>query len=95
MVDDFGVKYIGKENLEHLLSALKEFYEVTVDYEVSLYCGVTLAWNYDQNYVDISMPGYVKKQLIKYKHPTPTKPVHTHRGNHNRFDPAMTMIQRH
>jgi hypothetical protein len=23
------------------------------------------------------MPGYVKKQLIKYKHPTPTKPVLT------------------
>jgi hypothetical protein len=53
------------------------FYKVTIDYKGSLYCGVTLEWNYEQRYVDISMPGYVKKLLIKYKHPTPTKPVHT------------------
>jgi endonuclease I len=56
---------------------LKEFYEVTIDYEGSLYCGVTLEWNHEERYVDISMPGYVKKQLLKYKHPNPKKPVHT------------------
>jgi hypothetical protein len=77
VVDDFGVKYIGRENLDHLMNALKEFYDVTIDYTGGLYCGVTLEWNYDKRYVDISMPGYVKKQLLKYKHPEPKKPVHT------------------
>jgi hypothetical protein len=29
VVGDFGIKYIGKENADHLLNALKETYEVT------------------------------------------------------------------
>ena len=28
VVADFGIKYIGKENLEHLISVLTDFYEV-------------------------------------------------------------------
>jgi endonuclease I len=77
VVDDFGIKYIGQEHPEHLLNALKEHYEVSVDYNGELYCGITLEWNYDKCYVDISMPGYVEKQLLKYKHPRPAKPVNT------------------
>lgn len=77
VVDDFGIKYVGREHLEHLLTALKEHYEVSVDYKGELYCGITLKWNYEKRYVDISMPGYVEKQLLKYKHPKPSKPVYT------------------
>jgi hypothetical protein len=58
------------------LNALKEFYEVSTDYEGSLYVGITIEWDYVNRTCDISMPGYVKKQLLKYKHPMPTKPVH-------------------
>jgi hypothetical protein len=43
----------------------------------SLYCGITLTWHYDKGYLDISMPGYVNKQLIKYNHPPPKTPVNT------------------
>ncbi len=28
VVDDFGVKYVGKEHANHLMSVLKEFYDV-------------------------------------------------------------------
>ena len=35
------------------------------------YCGLTLYWDYQHNYVDISMPGYVNKQLDRYQHPKP------------------------
>jgi len=77
VVDDFGIKYVGTEHLEHLLNALKTDYEVSTDYDGALYCGITLKWNYEHRYVDISMPGYVEKQLLKYKHPKPSKPVHT------------------
>ena len=63
VVDDFGIKYKGREHLDHLLSALKEDYDIEVDREGKLYCGISLEWNYEQNYVDISMPSYVKKNL--------------------------------
>ena len=76
VVDDFGIKYVGKEHAQHLLNVLKEFYEIEEDWTGSLYCGITLDWHYDQQYVDISMVNYVLKQLAKYKQPPPKKPQH-------------------
>eukprot|EP00804_Cyclotella_cryptica_P000094 CCRYP_013744-RA/>CCRYP_013744-RA protein AED:0.39 eAED:0.64 QI:0/0/0/1/0/0/3/0/222 len=77
VVDDFGIKYQGKQHLDHLIMSTKHNYDFTVDYTGSLYCGITLDWHYDKGYLDISMPGYFNKQLIKYKHPPPPKPVNT------------------
>ena len=31
VVDDFGIKYVGKEHAQHLLNVLKEFYEIEED----------------------------------------------------------------
>ncbi len=46
-VDDFGIKYIGIKNLQHLYDALrKERYKIVEDYEGKLYCGISLKWNY-------------------------------------------------
>ena len=59
VVDDFGIKYKGQEHLGHLLSALREDYVIEVDREGKLYCKITLDWDYEKSYVDISMPGYV------------------------------------
>ena len=33
VVDDFGVKYEGKEHAEHLMNTLKENYEISEDWE--------------------------------------------------------------
>ena len=57
IVDDFGVKYTGREHAEHLIAALKEDYTVSEDWEGKIYCGINLEWNYREKYVDISMPG--------------------------------------
>eukprot|EP00804_Cyclotella_cryptica_P004433 CCRYP_006852-RB/>CCRYP_006852-RB protein AED:0.14 eAED:0.09 QI:0/-1/0/1/-1/1/1/0/489 len=76
VVDDFGIKYIGQQHLEHLIASIKRHYDVTIDHTGSLYCGIT-HWQYNKGYLDISMPGYVHKQLTKYNHPRPKKPVHT------------------
>jgi hypothetical protein len=74
-VDDFGVKYVGKRHALHLLGILeKEFTAVSTDWDGALYCGITLDWNYEEGWVDISMPGYIKKVLQKYQHEAPTKP---------------------
>jgi hypothetical protein len=78
VVDDFGfkVKYVGKKHVEHLIRCINEKYKVTEDWTCDLYCGITLNWNYDERWLDISMPGYIKKLLLKYKHRMPTKPQH-------------------
>ena len=39
-----------------------------------LYCGITLKWNYAKENVDIVMPTYLQKQLVKYRHNTPKQP---------------------
>jgi len=77
VVDDFGIKYVGREHAEHLLRALNKDYTIEADWKGELYCGITLEWNYNEGYVDISMPGYVIKQLIRYAHPHPTKQRHS------------------
>jgi len=77
VVDDFGVKYVGREHAEHLLGCIQKDYPVTVDWAGDLYCGIKLEWNYKERWLDISMPGYIKKVLQRYAHPTPKKPQHS------------------
>ena len=71
VVDDFGVKYTRKENINHLIKAIKEKYELTKDWDGDLYCGIRLKWDYHCNTLDISMLGYICKQLQKYRHNCP------------------------
>ena len=42
VVDDFGIKYINKEDIDHLLNAVKEQYPVKVDWNGSKYLGMDL-----------------------------------------------------
>ena len=77
VVDDFGVKYVGKEHADHLLNVLHKYYSTTIDWTGSLYCGITLQWNYRKRYVDISMPGYIDKVRQRFDHKTPPKPQHS------------------
>ena len=48
-------------------------YKLTEDLTGSLYCGITLDWNYTDKYVDISMPRYIKKKLKQYDHAFPNR----------------------
>jgi hypothetical protein len=76
-VDDFGIKYTGKGNLQHLYNLLwEETYEIVEDHAGKLYCNINLKWNYDKGYVDLSMPNYIMKQLTFYAHPAPDRPQH-------------------
>ena len=76
-VDDFGVKYVGQHNAQHLITALRQHYDVEEDWDGSLYCGISLKWNYDTRHVDINMPGYIEKLLVRFKHKPPHKPQHS------------------
>ena len=63
VVDDFGVKYVGKEHAEHLEAVLKQHYEVTTDWTGTRYVGIHLFWDYQKHQVHLHMPGYVAKAL--------------------------------
>jgi hypothetical protein len=76
VVDDFGVKYTNKKDIDHLIDSLKTDNELTKDWDGDLYCGIKLKWDYNARTLDISMPGYIIKQLKKYKHASPTRPQH-------------------
>ena len=73
VVDDFGVKYQGKEHAKHLMNALKEDYEISEDWEGEKYIGLTFDWDYDGGEVHISMPGYVAKALNQFQHEKPKR----------------------
>ncbi len=73
VVDNFGVKYVNKTDVEHFISSIKSNYELTVDWTGNLYCGISLDWNYVNRWVDISMPGHIKKKLQEYDHAMPTR----------------------
>ena len=75
IVDDFGVKYVGKEHAEHLIQTLANKYKITTDWTGTLYCGITLTWDYINHSVTLSMPGYVARALQRFKH-SPTRPEH-------------------
>jgi hypothetical protein len=76
VVDDFGVKYVGKEHINHLIEYLQENYELTKDWTGNLYCRIKQLWDYTTRTLDISIPGYIKKLLHKYKHKMAKKPQH-------------------
>ena len=68
IVDDFGIKYVGKEHADHLLAVLREHYEVAADWKAEKYAGISLDWDYDNRCVHLSMPGYVKEALVRFGH---------------------------
>ena len=76
VVDDFGVKYVGRQHAEHLMTTLNKLYpKVTEDWTGTLYCGIQLKWNSDFSTVELAMPGYVANLLHKYQY-APKIPQH-------------------
>ena len=67
-VDDFGVKCFYKQDIDHLISTLTHFYKISLDWSGKKYCGLTLDWCYDLNYLDISIPSYKPSVLTRFHH---------------------------
>ena len=45
-VDTFGVKYVGKEHVTHLVNLFQQYYTTDIDWEGNIYCGLPLDWDY-------------------------------------------------
>ena len=73
VVDDFGIKYVGKENVVHLIETLKKHYTISKDWGENKNVGLTLDWDYKGKLVHLSMPGYIEKALKRFGHERPRK----------------------
>jgi hypothetical protein len=71
VVDNFGVKYINKTDVNHLIQILKQDYKIEEDWEGTWYLGITLDWDYKKREVHLSMPGYVEQALAQFGHLIP------------------------
>jgi hypothetical protein len=76
VVDDFGIKYVGKQHAQHLFTSLRENYKISEDWTGELYLGIKLNWDYKNRTVDLSMPNYVSEALHRFQHPAPYRPEH-------------------
>ena len=54
-VADFGIKHYNKDDLNYLLNALYTKYEIATNRSGANYIRLTIAWNYEQGHVDISI----------------------------------------
>jgi len=55
-LDDFGINCFCREDANHLFDDIADKYAFAKDWTRSSYLGLTLKWNYDDSYIDISMP---------------------------------------
>jgi hypothetical protein len=75
-VDDLGIKYVGREHAEHLMESIKKNNEISSDWTGSAYCVLKSDWNYNNEAVDLSVPGNIKAALHNYHHPAPARSEH-------------------
>ena len=67
-MDDFGVKYFKKGNAEHLIAAIRANYDCSAAWTGNTHCGMSLKWNHEHEYVDVSMIDFVSRAPDKYNH---------------------------
>jgi hypothetical protein len=66
VVDDFGIKYKGKEHADHLIAALSEIYTMTVDWTGSKYLGIVIKYDKEKHQMELSMPKYVENAIDRF-----------------------------
>ncbi len=73
VVDDFGIKYINKDDLDHLIRTLEKYYEVADDLDGKEFVIIELDWDYENKRVHLSMAPYLQKALRQFDNIVPTK----------------------
>jgi len=73
VVDDFGIKYLKREDLDHLIQMLEKHYDVSVDLEGKEFVKIQLDWDYENRKVHLSMVPYLQKALQQFNNIVPGK----------------------
>ena len=77
VVYNFGIIYVGHDHADHIMSALEIYHgNITIDWQGSLYCGISTKQNNEKWYVDISIPGYFNDDIHHLSHIKPKKRQH-------------------
>ena len=63
VVDNFGIKYTSKNNVNHLIVSVRAKYPFKIDWNAKQYIDMHLKWDYAKQIVRISMGGYVEQAL--------------------------------
>ncbi|KAL7546622.1 hypothetical protein ACHAWF_009953, partial [Thalassiosira exigua] len=78
IVDNFGAEYVSKQHADHLISVLKQHYEMSEDWEGSKFASNDLGWTYGPRHQDcrcrLSMQGYIGDLLFREGHKAPANP---------------------
>ncbi len=76
-VNDFGIKYIGREHAIHLTKILEKHYKCSIDWDGNQYLGMNMDWeDFDGRKVHVSMLDYVLKALTCFQHQASSKLQH-------------------
>ena len=75
VVDDFGIKWTNKDDLDHLLNSLEKKYSMKVDMDAKQYVGIDLQWDYDKRELVCSTDEYIDTALLELQHVQP-KQIH-------------------
>lgn len=73
IVNDFGVKYLLDEDLDHLIKSLQKYYDVTVNLEGKEFVKIEFDWNCKNGLVHLSMAPYLAKALVQFQAEKPKK----------------------
>ena len=76
VVDDFGIKSTSEAATSHLIQALRDKYQTTVDPSGTKFLGFVLDWDYPSRKVYLPMPNYVQHDLHRLQHYLTTRLQH-------------------
>jgi hypothetical protein len=86
VVDDFGVKYVGEENAQHLLDTVQKYYKCSCDWKGGQYCGLTIKWDYTGQ----KSPPLHARVCSQSLHPFPT--LHPDKATGPALSPRQTKL---
>ena len=75
IVDDFGIKYTKKEDVDHLIATIRTKYPIKLDMEPKQYIGIHLNFDYEKQKLVCLMGDYAKNKCftgIGTSHPKTT-----------------------
>ena len=76
-VDDFEVEYYSKDGVQHLIDVIQKQYTCKVDWKGNNFLGLTLNWEYEKGYVEISMLNYIQHALQRLQYKTEVYPQYS------------------
>ena len=77
VVDDFGVMYKKRKDVDRLLRVLEELYTVKTDWDGSTYIGFSIEHDKKNRIFSLSMPTYIEEAAKRFNIGTPCEELHS------------------